>query len=334
MIAQPAPAHADPTTAGFGVRRRARLHSTRQLGASEPSPFRAPRFSEQEIVAKVLAWTARYGAPPATTDWEPSRARAAKQEWRARRFEEGEWPSASMVRRRFGTFNAAIRAAGLEPRGCPPRQKAHLSGPDQVLAAIVEWTRRYGAPPSQTDWDSARARRTGQTWRIARYEDGDWPSFKVRRHRIAPPRDLELVAAAPARTATGARTPVRLTTCSRSRGARASSGPSSSSRSRSEPSPRCGEPATTSTSDAHWSNWPASPWRGLRTSRRARATLRSRTPSACLEPPDLGATRSAANARPSASRRPTHHGPWTRASASRRRPPLRRESRGRRPWAG
>jgi hypothetical protein len=183
MISQHSPADADLTTAGFAVRRRGRLRSMRQSGASEPSPSRGPQFSKQEIVAKVGAWTARYGVPPSTKDWEPSRARAAKQEWRARRFEAGEWPSATMVRRRFGTFNAAIRAAGLEPRGGPPRQKAHLSGPDQVLAAIVEWTRRYGAPPSQTDWDSARARRAGQTWRVARYEDGDWPSFNtVRRH--------------------------------------------------------------------------------------------------------------------------------------------------------
>jgi hypothetical protein len=105
------------------------------------------------------------------------------QDWRAHRFTQGDWPSVGMVRRQFGTFNAAIRAAGYEPRGGPARQKNHLAGPNQVLAAILEWTRRYGAPPTQTDWDSARARRTGQTWRIARYEQGDWPSLNtVRRH--------------------------------------------------------------------------------------------------------------------------------------------------------
>jgi hypothetical protein len=155
----------------------------RESDASKPSSGRAPRFSKEDIVASVRAWTAHYGTPPTTRDWEPSRARAANQHWRARRFEKGDWPSAPMVRRQFGTFNAAIEAAGFEPNGPPPRQKAHLSGADQVLAAIVEWTRRYGAPPTQTDWDAARARRTGQAWRIARYQDGDWPSFNtVRRH--------------------------------------------------------------------------------------------------------------------------------------------------------
>jgi hypothetical protein len=129
---------------------------------------RPPRFTAEEIVGNVREWTEHYGTPPATNDWEPSRAPAAGQDSRARRFDDGDWPSVGMVRRQFGTFNEAIRAAGFEPRGGPARQKRHLTTPDQILAAIVEWTRRYGVPPSQTDWDSARARRTGQTWRIAR----------------------------------------------------------------------------------------------------------------------------------------------------------------------
>ena len=33
------------------------------------------------------------------------------------------------------------------------------------------------------DWDPSRARQAGQTWRIARYRAGDWPSVKsVRNH--------------------------------------------------------------------------------------------------------------------------------------------------------
>jgi hypothetical protein len=182
-VSVPVRAGAEPRQDGFAVRRRGRIRALPEVDAREPSPARAPRFSREEIVAKVRSWTAHHGTPPTTRDWEPSRARAAKQDWRARRFESGDWPSAPMVRRQFGTFNAAIEAAGFEPHGAPPRQKAHLSGSDQVLAAIVEWTRRYGAPPTQTDWDAARARRTGQTWRVARYQEGDWPSFNtVRRH--------------------------------------------------------------------------------------------------------------------------------------------------------
>jgi len=166
------------------LRRRGAHLAALSNGARPPAPLtRPPRFTAEEIVAKVREWTQHYGTPPATNDWEPSRARAAGQDWRAHRFDDGDWPSVGMVRRQFATFNEAIRAAGFEPRGGPARQKRHLTAPDQILAAIVEWTRRYGAPPSQTDWDSARARRTGQTWRIARYEHGDWPSLNtVRRH--------------------------------------------------------------------------------------------------------------------------------------------------------
>jgi hypothetical protein len=111
-------------------------------------------------------------------DWEPSRARRANQAWRADRFEAGEWPSARMVRRQFGSFNAAIEAAGLTPHPAPPRQRANLSGPDAITQALVEWTRRYGDVPTMADWEPARARRLGQNWRIARYRQGDWPSAR------------------------------------------------------------------------------------------------------------------------------------------------------------
>ena len=46
-----------------------------------------------------------------------------------------------------------------------------MNAPDQVVAAIVEWTRRYGDPPIQTGLDPARARRLGQAWRAARYRE-------------------------------------------------------------------------------------------------------------------------------------------------------------------
>jgi len=153
--------------------------------ASAPRESRSrPRFTSEEILSKIRAWEASYGSPPTTKDWEPSRALATGQPWRAERFAEGHWPSLGMVQRRFGTFNDAIRQAGFEPR--PPRAPIRASKDserDRILCAIVDWTRRYGAPPSQADWDPSRARRTGQEWRAARFADGDWPSLSaVRRH--------------------------------------------------------------------------------------------------------------------------------------------------------
>ena len=48
--------------------------------------------------------------------WSPARARSAGQLWRLDRYYAGNWPSTNTVVRRFGTFSAAVRKAGLEPR--------------------------------------------------------------------------------------------------------------------------------------------------------------------------------------------------------------------------
>lgn len=53
----------------------------------------------------------------------------------------------------------------------------------EILAAIRRWHERYGEAPTMADWDPYRARQLGQSWRITRYDEGDWPSIKsVRNH--------------------------------------------------------------------------------------------------------------------------------------------------------
>ena len=111
-------------------------------------------------------------------DWDPSRARRLGHSWRAERFEGENWPTARMVRRQFASFNEAIEAAGLRPRPAPSRVRQNLSGPKAILDAMIEWTRRYGDIPTMADWDPSRAKRLGQTWRIARFYQGDWPSAR------------------------------------------------------------------------------------------------------------------------------------------------------------
>ena len=135
-------------------------------------------FSREEIVAAIKRWVAMYGECPRMIDWEPARARRLGQQWRADRFESGTWPTTRMVRCQFQTFNAAIEAAGLSPRPAPTRLRPNLSGPQAIIVAMVEWTRRYGDIPTMADWDPYRARRLGQDWRIARYHQGDWPSAR------------------------------------------------------------------------------------------------------------------------------------------------------------
>jgi hypothetical protein len=145
--------------------------------------MRARTWTRAQIRERIREWVARYGDVPTVADLEPSRARRAGHEWRARRFEAGEWPSATIIRREFGTLSAAVRFAGFRPRPTPSRLKPKLRSDVEILEAIREWTKRYGEPPTIADWEPSRARRAGHDWRVERYRRGDWPSARsVRNH--------------------------------------------------------------------------------------------------------------------------------------------------------
>lgn len=71
------------------------------------------------IIARIQEWADLYGEPPSGTDWNPWSARnVLHDEDRARRFEDGlgHWPWFTLVVNRFGSFSAAIEAAGFAPR--------------------------------------------------------------------------------------------------------------------------------------------------------------------------------------------------------------------------
>lgn len=110
---------------------------------SGPVGVRAHLLSDEDVLDAIREWTGRYGEPPATADWSPSRARNAGQDWRAERYRAGDWPSVSTVVRRFGTFGAAVRAAGLVPRprgrhtrACGPFENAVTAKLREQLAAV------------------------------------------------------------------------------------------------------------------------------------------------------------------------------------------------------
>src|SRR4051795_1045851 len=85
---------------------------------------RVRRWSRETIIAKILEWEARYGEPPCSADWNPSLARWRAQDWRAERYRDGIWPSTNAAKRPFGgSFDAAVRAAGLEPHRSGPRRR-------------------------------------------------------------------------------------------------------------------------------------------------------------------------------------------------------------------
>src|SRR4051794_35102636 len=85
---------------------------------------RVTRWSRESIIEKLREWNELYGEPPCSADWNPSLARWRAQEWRADRYREGIWPSTNAAKRPFGgSFDAAVRAAGLEPHRSGPRRR-------------------------------------------------------------------------------------------------------------------------------------------------------------------------------------------------------------------
>src|SRR5262245_3187566 len=91
---------------------------------------RVRRWTREQIIEKILEWEARYGEAPCSADWNPSLARWRAQEWRAERYRAGVWPSTNAAKRPFGgSFDAAVRAAGLEPRRPGPRRGAGVARP-------------------------------------------------------------------------------------------------------------------------------------------------------------------------------------------------------------
>jgi hypothetical protein len=104
---------------------------------ARPAKTRRDRYTHEEIVAAILRWTEDHGGdPPRQADWNPAllrtvaRAMAAKAVGHLRRIAEydaGDWPSEQTVRKYFGSWNAALAAAGLHDRlrssGNQPRDR-------------------------------------------------------------------------------------------------------------------------------------------------------------------------------------------------------------------
>src|SRR3954464_4172520 len=91
---------------------------------------RVTRWTRELIIEKILEWNELYGEPPCSADWNPSLARWRAQEWRADRYRDGIWPSTNAAKRPFdGSFDAAVRAAGLEPHRSGPRRPPPRAAP-------------------------------------------------------------------------------------------------------------------------------------------------------------------------------------------------------------
>src|SRR4051794_38276555 len=97
----------------------------------------------------MRAWTAEVGTPPRTYDWEPAIARlggfpsAGAEKWER---EHPRWPHHALVRGRFGSWRAALGAAGLPgaaPLRVPRRERVetarrlHGQLPEAEIAELI-----------------------------------------------------------------------------------------------------------------------------------------------------------------------------------------------------
>lgn len=72
-------------------------------------------WTSEEIVEAIRLWAVTYGEPPRYGDWRSGRRGSPEQRARRDRL-KGRIPTTTTVEKRFGSFNAAVRAAGHEPR--------------------------------------------------------------------------------------------------------------------------------------------------------------------------------------------------------------------------
>jgi hypothetical protein len=155
------------------------------MPTADRTPVGRGRWTNTEVLAALCAFEHTNGRPPTQSDLDPARAARAGQQWRVEAFRGGRWPSLRVVRRRFGTLNAALVAAGITPAfASPSRPGVHVGSDDAVLAAVRRWTARYGEPPTNADRDPSRARGLGQHWRAVRFGADDWPTLTTVRSRF------------------------------------------------------------------------------------------------------------------------------------------------------
>lgn len=76
-------------------------------------------WTREAVVLAMQEWAAEYGEPPGAADWNPRLAeRKLNDPERAARFRgaDGRWPWTTNVYAAWGSWNAAMRAAGFTPR--------------------------------------------------------------------------------------------------------------------------------------------------------------------------------------------------------------------------
>ena len=101
------------------IEQRRAASERRRKAAAALRAKRRRKATRRRLLADMREWERRVGQPPSAGDWDSNvRRRSA---WRAERYASTgrRWPTSANVLQRFGSWNAAIRAAGFAPRPAP-----------------------------------------------------------------------------------------------------------------------------------------------------------------------------------------------------------------------
>jgi hypothetical protein len=81
--------------------------------------------ARSRVIQAFRDYAAMYGNPPSATAWNVAMARKAGRQDLVERYESGNWPATSAVQRLFGSWSAALEAAGFRPnpRGSAARHR-------------------------------------------------------------------------------------------------------------------------------------------------------------------------------------------------------------------
>ncbi|HEY2182495.1 MAG TPA: recombinase family protein [Solirubrobacteraceae bacterium] len=123
-----------PLRTEFRVERRAWARAARNVGRS---PRRPASWSDAEILAALRGWALEHGRAPNSCEWvsgSPDR------------------PASLCVRRRFGSWDRALRRAGLKPNA---RRQGRYWTDGEIIRALKAWTGRHGRAPRSGDWTKA-----------------------------------------------------------------------------------------------------------------------------------------------------------------------------------
>jgi hypothetical protein len=122
----------------------------------KPGPREGFRWTRETIIYAFELWHRRYLCSPTVAEWR----RAGRDN-----------PSATTVRSAFGSWNSAVKAAGLRPRrpGEPRRTGTPVPGaapaealtrwpPQRVVERLQAWSHEHGRAPTLEEWRRAGAR--------------------------------------------------------------------------------------------------------------------------------------------------------------------------------